>query len=123
MTATAKALALYHRTKAQYHHLTRHSLIPADHNHLTRPLTLASALHRSPTPPRPSRRPLTTALRHLLAAAFPPPPSPTPLPPPIPTTPALRPRPCRLCAATEPHPSARRPSAEPGSASAFPSRR
>lgn len=96
--ATAKAVALYHRTRAQYHHLTRPTLIPADHNNLPRPLTLAFPLHRPRTPPTPPRRrPLTKALHHLLTAAFPPPPA---MPPP--PAPSSSQRPCRLCEATDP---------------------
>lgn len=104
-TTTGKAVAavaLYHRTRAQYLHLTRQTLIPADHNNLPRPLTLTFPLHRSP--PRPAkarRRPLTRALHHLLAAAFP------PLPAAAPSAPAPSPtrvtqRTCRFCEATNP---------------------
>ncbi|SES44999.1 hypothetical protein SAMN04488000_13515 [Lentzea albida] len=98
----AAAVALYHRTRAQYLHLTRQTLIPADHNNLPRPLTLAFPLHRSePRPAKPRRRPLTRALHHLLAAAFPPLPAPAPSAPAPPPT-HLTPRPCRFCEATNP---------------------
>lgn len=101
MSLAAQVLGLYHRTRAQYRHLTRPSLVPADHNHVTRPLAVAFPVHRSPTPPRRRSRPLTTALRHLLTEAFPPPAPPRPVPPAPPSSPAVpRPRPCRLCAAT-----------------------
>jgi len=101
MTLATQVLALYHRARAQYRHLTGPPLLPADHNHATRPLTVAFPVHRSPTPPRRRSRPLRTALRHLLTAAFPPPPAPpAPLPPASPRLPASRRRPCRMCAAT-----------------------
>jgi hypothetical protein len=103
MTLTTTALALYHRTKAQFHQLTSPTaLLQADHNHPRHPFTVAFPTHRTPGPRRRRRaRPLTKAIRHLLTA-YPPPP---PLPPasPSPTPPATKKPPCRLCAATR-HP-------------------
>lgn len=98
MTLATKAAALYHRTRAQYRHLTSPCHFPADHNHLARPLALAFPLHRSRTPPRRRLRPLTTALRRRLAASFPPP-RPVPLVPLAIPPPAMQRR-CRICAAT-----------------------
>ncbi|SMD24112.1 hypothetical protein [Lentzea albidocapillata] len=101
MTLVNKALALYHRTRAQYLQLTSPSRFPADHNHLARPLAVTFPLHRSPTSPRRRRRPLNTALRHLLAASFPPRPAPlVPLVAPAAAAPHVVQRQCRMCAAT-----------------------
>lgn len=101
MTLATKAVALYHRTRAQYRHLTSPSHFPADHNHLARPLALAFPVHRSRTPPRRRLRPLATALRHWLAASFPPPPPPRPAPlVPLAVPPPAVQRQCRICAAT-----------------------
>lgn len=98
MTLATTALALYHRTKAQYLHLTHPApLLPPDHNHPQHPLTIAFPTHRTTTTHRhrPRPRPLTKAIRHVLAA-YPP----APLPPPSPTPPTPTKPPCRLCAAT-----------------------
>lgn len=103
MSLAAQVLGLYHRTRAQYRHLTSASLVPADHNHVTRPLAVAFPVHRSRTPPRRRSRPLATALRHLLTAAFPAPPPTPPRPAPpasLPSPAVAHQRPCRLCAAT-----------------------
>lgn len=79
MTLATSALALYHRTKAQFRQLTHPTArLHADHNHLQHPFTIAFPTHRTPGPRR-RRHPrlLTTAIRHLLAAY-----SPASLPPP-----------------------------------------
>jgi hypothetical protein len=97
MTLATSALALYHRTKAQFHQLTHPTaLLSADHNHSQRPFTIAFRTHRTNRPRRRSpSRPLTKAIRHLLAA-YPP----APAPPPRPAPPVAKKPSCRLCAAT-----------------------
>lgn len=95
MTLTTTALALYHRTKAQYHLLTRPIAASADHNHPRCALTIGFPVHRTRGPRRRRPRPLTSFIHHLLAA-FPP----APLPPARPAPPVMEKPPCRLCAAT-----------------------
>lgn len=99
MTFATAALALYHRTKAQYRALTHPAAgLAADHNHHQRPLHVVFAVHRGQAPRRrPRPRLLTTAIRRLLAELV-------PAPPPQPVPPLAKKPPCRLCAATV-HPS------------------
>ena len=122
MSLIRAALAFYHRSKAQFHHLMRPNLLRADHNHLPQALNPALPFHHtgstasSRTPPNRRSRPLTTAVRHLLAAALPPPsPSPSPAPPdpvssaPVPPNPA----PAALAPASSALPSLAQPSPMP----------
>jgi hypothetical protein len=95
MTLVNTALALYARTRAQFHHLTRPTTLHADHIHPCQAVSLGFRLHRPATPRR--RRPnlLTTAVRRLLTAYRLP-----PLPPPHPLPLAPERPQCRLCDAT-----------------------
>lgn len=101
MTLAISALALYHRTKAQFRQLTRPTpLLAADHNHLQHPVTIAFPTHRTPGRRHRRSHPLTTAIRRLLAA-YPP----APLPPRL--APLAQRPPCRLCDAMTRTPATR----------------
>jgi hypothetical protein len=96
MTFATTALALYHRAKVQYRVLTHPAAaLAADHSHHRRPLQVVFAVHRTQTPRRrPRPRPLTTAIRRLLAER-----APAPQAPPRPAPTVVKKPPCRLCAA------------------------
>ncbi|WP_223165814.1 hypothetical protein, partial [Lentzea indica] len=68
MTLATTALALYHRTKAQFRQLTHPTAPSADHNHPQRAITVAFPLHRVRAARRRRPRRLTTAIRRLLTA-------------------------------------------------------
>ncbi|MDT7781742.1 MAG: hypothetical protein QOF58_161, partial [Pseudonocardiales bacterium] len=72
MTLATTAAALYVRAKAQLHHLTGVAPPQADHNHPPGPIVLAFPLHATGARRRRRRRPMATAIRHLLRA-YPPP--------------------------------------------------
>lgn len=92
-------LALYVRTRAQLHQLTRSAVPSTDQCHLRRPIAVAFPLHGSRYPRRRSR-PVKTAIRRLLNAYLPAlPPAPPVVRKPAPA-PSVEKPPCRLCAAT-----------------------